>query len=92
MSKEHGYTSLIRWTGNRGEGTRSYRSYDRTWEIRTPGKPPVLCSNDPLLGGNPALHNPEDLLLSALAWMSPSMPVMLLCSCSSERFVFNVPS
>lgn len=67
MSKEHGYTSLIYWTGNRGEGTRSYRSYDRTWEIRTPGKPPVSCSNDPLLGGNPALHNPEDLLLSSLA-------------------------
>jgi organic hydroperoxide reductase OsmC/OhrA len=67
MRKEHTYTSNIVWTGNRGEGTGSYKSYDRTWEIRTPGKPPVLCSNDPLLGGDPALHNPEDLLLSALA-------------------------
>lgn len=67
MSTEHKYTAAIAWTGNRGEGTRTYRGYDRTWEIRTPGKPPVACSNDPLLGGNPALHNPEDLLLSALA-------------------------
>ncbi|MHA7775186.1 OsmC family protein [Roseibium sp. M-1] len=67
MGKEHDYSSLIRWTGNRGEGTRTYRGYDRTWEIRTPGKPVVHCSNDPLLGGDPTLHNPEDLLLSSLA-------------------------
>jgi len=65
--KQHEYTSRIAWTGNRGEGTSSYRGYDRTWDIVTPGKPVVHCSNDPLLGGNPALANPEDLLLSSLA-------------------------
>jgi len=65
--KQHEYTSRITWTGNRGDGTRSYRGYDRTWDIATPGKPVVHCSNDPLLGGNPALANPEDLLLSSLA-------------------------
>ena len=27
----------------------------------------ILCSNDPLLGGDPGLHNPEDMLLSALS-------------------------
>lgn len=31
------------------------------------GKPTVHCSNDPLLGGDPAKYNPEDLLLSALS-------------------------
>lgn len=67
MRKEHDYTAGIAWTGNRGEGTRTYKGYDRTWEIRTAGKVPVLCSNDPLLGGDPSRHNPEDLLLSALA-------------------------
>lgn len=67
MTTQHSYTSTIAWTGNRGEGTRTYRGYDRTWEIRTPGKSPVSCSNDPLLGGDPSLHNPEDLLLSSLA-------------------------
>lgn len=67
MTKQHDYTSLIAWTGNRGEGTASYRSYDRTWNIAIPGKPVIQCSNDPLLGGDPALHNPEDMLLSALA-------------------------
>lgn len=65
--KEHEYTATIAWTGNRGQGNRPYRGYDRTWDIATPGKAPVHCSNDPLLGGDPARHNPEDLLLSALS-------------------------
>lgn len=64
---EHDYTSRIVWTGNRGDGTKTYRGYDRTWDIATPGQPLVHCSNDPLLGGDPARPNPEDLLLSALA-------------------------
>jgi organic hydroperoxide reductase OsmC/OhrA len=63
----HQYFSQIAWTGNRGEGTRSYRSYDRTWDISVAGKPVIHCSNDPLLGGDPTKMNPEDLLLSALA-------------------------
>jgi len=67
MAKQHDYTSQIVWTGNRGEGTRRYQGYDRTWSIETPGKPVIYCSNDPLLGGDPGLPNPEDLLLSALA-------------------------
>ena len=53
--------------GNRGAGTRSYRGYDRTWDIATPGKPVTHCSHDPRLGGDPALPNPEDLLLASLA-------------------------
>lgn len=67
MTKTHEYVSKIVWTGNRGQGTKSYKGYDRTWEICTQGKPPVQCSNDPVLGGDPSLHNPEDLLLSALS-------------------------
>ena len=67
MTKEHDYTSRVVWTGNRGEGTRHYRKYDRTWNIETPGKPVIHCSNDPLLGGDPTLPNPEDLLLSSLS-------------------------
>jgi organic hydroperoxide reductase OsmC/OhrA len=65
--KQHEYTSRITWTGNRGTGTRTYKGYDRTWDIATPGKEMVHCSNDPLLGGDPQKHNPEDLLVSALA-------------------------
>lgn len=66
-AKQHDYTSRVVWTGNRGEGTTHYRAYERTWNIETPGKPVINCSNDPLLGGDPTLPNPEDLLLSSLS-------------------------
>lgn len=61
------YTAKVVWTGNRGEGTRTYKGYDRTWNIETPGKPVVACSNDPMLGGDANLHNPEDLLLATVS-------------------------
>lgn len=63
----HSYTSHINWTGNTGQGTASYKGYARTWDVAVPGKPVIHCSNDPLLGGDPGLMNPEDLLLSALS-------------------------
>jgi organic hydroperoxide reductase OsmC/OhrA len=65
--KRHAYTSHIRWTGDTGQGTASYRGYTRNWDVAVPGKPVISCSNDPMLGGDPALMNPEDLLLSALS-------------------------
>jgi len=67
MAKLHDFASSIIWTGNRGEGTRDYKGYDRTWDIALPSKDIIHCSNDPLLGGDPAKMNPEDLLISALS-------------------------
>jgi len=67
MGKLHDFESVIVWTGNRGDGTRTYRGYDRTWDIALPGKSVIQCSNDPLLGGDPSKMNPEDLLISALS-------------------------
>lgn len=67
MTQAHDFEAKIVWTGNRGEGTRDYRAYDRTWEVQTPGKTAIKCSNDPRLGGDPALHNPEDMLIAALS-------------------------
>ena len=67
MAREHDFTAAIVWTGDRGDGTRHYRGYDRTWRIATPGKPMIECSNDPALGGDPAKPNPEDMLLASLA-------------------------
>ncbi len=64
---KHDFVAGVAWTGNRGEGTAGYRAYDRNWSIVTPGKPTVSCSNDPRLGGDPALHNPEDLLIASLS-------------------------
>jgi len=67
MIREHEYGAHIVWTGNRGEGTRTYRGYDRSWDVQTPGKPVIHCSNDPILGGDPHLPNPEDMLLASLS-------------------------
>jgi len=67
MSKTHEFTAEILWTGDRGEGTKQYRGYGRTWRITTPGRVDIDCSNDPLLGGDPSKPNPETLLLSSLA-------------------------
>jgi len=67
MSALHDYTSQIRWTGNRGDGNATYDGYDRSWQLCSPTKPIIECSNDPLLGGDPQLHNPEDLLITALS-------------------------
>ncbi|WP_233270519.1 OsmC family protein [Chachezhania sediminis] len=67
MAKAHDFTTHVIWTGNRGQGTQSYRGYDRTWDVAVPGKAPIHCSNDPMLGGDPAKMNPEDMLLSALS-------------------------
>ena len=66
-NKTHDYTTRVTWTGDRGEGTKTYRGYDRTWAMAAEGKSILDCSNDPLLGGDPAKYNPEDLLLSALS-------------------------
>ncbi|WP_206019199.1 OsmC family protein [Roseovarius spongiae] len=64
---EHEYTARIVWSGNLGQGTSTYKGYDRSWTVETPGKPMIQCSNDPAIGGDPGLHSPEDLLLSALS-------------------------
>lgn len=67
MAQAHEFEAKIVWTGNRGQGTRSYKGYERTWDLSSAGKPVVQCSNDPLLGGDPALYNPEDMLIAALS-------------------------
>ena len=67
MAQEHHYKLLLRWTGNRGEGTGGYRSYDRSHEIHIEGKPVIVGSSDPGFMGDPSLHNPEDLLVASLS-------------------------
>ena len=65
--KQHIYSAIVEWTGNPGTGTSAYSAYDRTWNLSSPGKPVIACSNDPLLGGDKGKYNPEDLLLAALS-------------------------
>ncbi len=67
MTKQHHYKTTITWTGNKGQGTNHYRSYERRHTITIDGKEDILCSSDPAFRGDKARHNPEDLLLSSLS-------------------------
>lgn len=63
----HDFRTRILWTGDRGTGTRTYKGYDRTWRMAGDGQPALDGSNDPRLGGDPSLPNPEELLLAAVS-------------------------
>jgi len=65
--RTHLYRLPIRWTGNLGTGTASYRGYSRNHEYAGPGKPVIPGSSDPAFRGDPTCYNPEELLVGSLA-------------------------
>jgi len=67
MSHSHAYAVHLAWTGARHGPTKDYAGYSRAYELAVAGKPPLAGSADPLFRGDPAVHNPEDLLVGALA-------------------------
>jgi organic hydroperoxide reductase OsmC/OhrA len=67
MSRQHHYRVDVEWTGNRGVGTRGYRDYERSHQIRIAGKPVLEGSSDPAFRGDAGKHNPEDMLVTALS-------------------------
>lgn len=67
MKTAHDYAISVEWTGNRGAGTQSYRSYGRDHVIRADGNDELLGSSDRVFHGDAGRWNPEQLLLAALA-------------------------
>ncbi|MBK1785086.1 OsmC family protein [Prauserella cavernicola] len=65
--REHSYALTVRWTGNQGSGTSSYRAYSRDHDISAEGKPVLAGSADPAFRGDPGRWNPEELLVAALS-------------------------
>jgi len=65
--KQHSYALQIRWTGNDGEGTKTYRSYRRDHIVQSEGKPEIPASSDPSFRGDPSRYNPEEFLVAALS-------------------------
>jgi organic hydroperoxide reductase OsmC/OhrA len=55
------------WSGGALGPTKSVDSYSREFRAEFDGKPSLRGSADPAFRGDPALYNPEDLLLSALS-------------------------
>lgn len=67
MSRKHNYSAFIKWTGNTGEGTVNYRSYERSYTVAIKNKPELSGSSDPTFRGDSTRYNPEDMLLAALS-------------------------
>ena len=65
--KEHSYEVRVNWTGNDGEGTKTYTSYRRDHVIAAPGKPQIPGSSDPNFRGDAARYNPEELFVASLS-------------------------
>lgn len=63
----HHYNATINWTGNLGDGTLTYTSYARNFELILAHKQPILCSSDPYFRGDPSRLNPEEMLLAAIS-------------------------
>ncbi len=67
QSHQHHYHATVTWNGADHGPTANYRSYSREFTVTMPGKPALKGSADPAFRGDPALHNPEDLLVIALS-------------------------
>jgi organic hydroperoxide reductase OsmC/OhrA len=65
--KQHNYSLTINWTGNKGEGTSGYKSYERSHEIIIDGKEIIKASSDPSFLGDKKKYNPEELLLASIS-------------------------
>ncbi len=65
--KPHEYKVEVVWSGNDGEGTRSYSGYRRDHTISIAGKPVLPGSSDPAFRGDASRYNPEELLVASLS-------------------------
>jgi organic hydroperoxide reductase OsmC/OhrA len=66
-AKNHLYRVEIHWTGNTGQGTESYRAYDRAHTITSANKPAIAASADSAFRGDTTKYNPEELLVASLS-------------------------
>jgi organic hydroperoxide reductase OsmC/OhrA len=67
MDKQHNFLLQLQWTGNTGQGTKNYRSYERSHTISIEGKPNLNGSSDAAFRGDKTKYTPEDLLVASLS-------------------------
>jgi organic hydroperoxide reductase OsmC/OhrA len=65
--KQHVYEVRVDWTGNDGDGTKTYKGYRRDHVIACEGKPQIQGSSDPAFRGDRFRYNPEELLVASLS-------------------------
>ena len=65
---DHTFSATLRWIGNLGTGTSSYRAYGRDYELSGPLKnSPIAGSSAKTYRGDDTRYNPEELLVAALS-------------------------
>ncbi len=67
MEREHRFECRLVWTGATKGGTKNYETYSRECRIDFQGKPSIRATSAPAFRGDPALTNPEDLLVASLS-------------------------
>jgi organic hydroperoxide reductase OsmC/OhrA len=67
MDHTHRYALRLDWTGAAQGPTLKYETYSREYRVEIDGKQDLTGSADPAFRGDPALINPEDMLLAALS-------------------------
>jgi len=63
----HHYEVEVTWTGNTGEGTGSYKGFERAHDVTAGGKAPIAGSADPAFRGVADRWNPEEMLVAAVS-------------------------
>ena len=64
---EHRFECRLAWTGAEQGPTEDYATYSREHLVSFEGKPSIRLTSAPVFRGDPALADPEDLLVAALA-------------------------
>jgi len=67
MNGQHLYNLTITWTGNNRQGTKDYRSYERSHIVTIDNKAEILCSSDPAFRGDKTKYNPEELFVASIS-------------------------
>ncbi|MEO6405357.1 MAG: OsmC family protein [Ferruginibacter sp.] len=67
MNRQHFYAIQNTWTGNTGEGTKSYTSYERSHILSADGKNEIVASSDSSFRGDAKKYNPEELFLCSIS-------------------------
>jgi len=86
MAHEHNYKLTAVWTGNKGNGTKNVRDYDRSHTVTIQGKPELFLTTDNPAVGDKSKLNPEDLLVSAI---SSCHMLSYLYACAMEGIVIT---
>lgn len=65
--KLHSYSVDLKWVGNLGTGTKTFKGYNRNHLISAVGKQDIFASSDPSFMGDPTRWNPEESLVGSVA-------------------------